>query len=166
MKNPEIIAEYENVKESLDNAIQNADSIIVAGNEENTELFYIRSTLQQLNDEFKAEISSLESSSEWDRLCVAFFGETNAGKSTIIEALRIIYDEELRREKIASQEGDYLKTLTDNTSDYSELKQKLETLLIELKEKEKQRPKYSLLVVCGVVFGIIIGFVTAFLIFH
>lgn len=28
----------------------------------------------------------------WDRLVIAFFGETNAGKSTIIETFRILFD--------------------------------------------------------------------------
>lgn len=35
-----------------------------------------------------------------DHLVIAFFGETNAGKSTIIDTFRIIFDEETRRKAI------------------------------------------------------------------
>lgn len=35
-------------------------------------------------------LRELHSNAEWDKLTIAFYGETNAGKSTIIETLRII----------------------------------------------------------------------------
>ena len=37
--------------------------------------------------EIKQHIETLSTMVEWDRLNVSFFGETNAGKSTIIESL-------------------------------------------------------------------------------
>jgi len=43
----------------------------------------ISDSVSSIND----SIGNLESSLEWDKLVVSFFGETNAGKSTIIEAL-------------------------------------------------------------------------------
>ena len=39
------------------------------------------------NTEYK--LHEVQSNIIWDRLVIAFFGETNAGKSTIIETLRI-----------------------------------------------------------------------------
>ncbi|MBU2869750.1 hypothetical protein [Colwellia sp. E2M01] len=39
------------------------------------------------------ELDKLKRNSEWDSFTVAFYGETNAGKSTIIETLRILLDE-------------------------------------------------------------------------
>lgn len=39
-------------------------------------------------------INDLKTSQEWDKFTVAFYGETNAGKSTVIEALRIFFKEE------------------------------------------------------------------------
>ena len=57
----------------------------------------IVSRLEKINTEFQSEIEKLESSSEWEKFCIAFFGETNAGKSTIIESLRIIYNEKTRQ---------------------------------------------------------------------
>lgn len=39
------------------------------------------------------EANNTLNSTEWDKLVIAFFGETNAGKSTIIETFRILFDE-------------------------------------------------------------------------
>ncbi|HZW12804.1 MAG TPA: hypothetical protein VFF81_06395 [Noviherbaspirillum sp.] len=39
------------------------------------------------------KVTELESNAEWDEFTIAFYGETNAGKSTIIEALRIHFSE-------------------------------------------------------------------------
>lgn len=43
--------------------------------------------------EFKANKKQLENNTEWDNFSIAFYGETNAGKSTIIEMLRIYFNE-------------------------------------------------------------------------
>ncbi|XBY08218.1 hypothetical protein ABR759_00515 [Escherichia coli] len=58
----------------------------------------IREQLQALHDNFNHKLDYLKEHAEWDRFTVAFFGETNAGKSTIIESLRILFDETTRRE--------------------------------------------------------------------
>lgn len=39
------------------------------------------------------KLSEIKTSARWDKLVIAFFGETNAGKSTIIETFRILFDE-------------------------------------------------------------------------
>ncbi|MEO7068583.1 MAG: hypothetical protein ABI114_16855 [Rhodanobacter sp.] len=44
------------------------------------------------------QIQLLDRNAEWDVLTIAFYGETNAGKSTIIEALRILLGERTKRE--------------------------------------------------------------------
>src|SRR5690606_12643807 len=49
---------------------------------------------------FSDEITLLEDNAEWDKFTIAFFGETNAGKSTIIESLRIMFNEEARQNAI------------------------------------------------------------------
>ena len=113
MPSQEVIKKYEEVRSSLEKAIEKSDDIEISGEEENAELDYIRKTLIQLNFEFKTEIDRLENSSEWDRFCMAFFGETNAGKSTIIDALRIVYDEEKRREEINSQNDMFKSALSE-----------------------------------------------------
>jgi GTP-binding protein EngB required for normal cell division len=47
----------------------------------------IKNTILKNGLKIKNNIEFLSKNAEWDKLNVAFFGETNAGKSTIIEAL-------------------------------------------------------------------------------
>lgn len=56
--------------------------------------------LNEYKREVRSEIEYLNNSVVWDRLVIAFFGETNAGKSTIIESLRIILGEESRSKQL------------------------------------------------------------------
>lgn len=73
-------------------------------------------------------ISELKKNSEWDKLVIAFYGETNAGKSTLIEALRIYL-------------GEIVKT--KNMSKFKELKQKFSGLSVE-KTRQIQENKEKL----------------------
>ena len=54
--------------------------------------------LEELLTEAQAEMTHVLQFTVWDNLVVAFFGETNAGKSTIIETFRVLYDE--RRKEV------------------------------------------------------------------
>ena len=54
--------------------------------------------LSLLNDQLQAELEKLKASSEWKRFTIAFYGETNAGKSTLIEALRLQLGEKTKQE--------------------------------------------------------------------
>lgn len=60
---------------------------------------------------------------EWDNLVVAFFGVTNAGKSTIIETFRIIFDEETRRVAIQKSKGEGVDgaIVGDGTMDFTKV---------------------------------------------
>lgn len=53
--------------------------------------------------EFKSlkELESLKNNEEWENFTIAFYGETNAGKSTLIECLRLFFKE---RSKMDQQE--------------------------------------------------------------
>src|SRR5574344_1082222 len=48
------------------------------------------------NNRFNKELDDLKKYQEWNDLTIAFYGETNAGKSTIIEALRLYFKEETK----------------------------------------------------------------------
>ncbi|QHQ18955.1 hypothetical protein GMW71_00195 [Pectobacterium brasiliense] len=54
--------------------------------------------LNLLNNQIQAELEKLKASSEWKRFTIAFYGETNAGKSTLIEALRLKLGEKTKQE--------------------------------------------------------------------
>lgn len=160
MANQEIMKKYGDVKSSLENAIEASDKIKLSGEEENVELGYIRKTLNQLNDEFKDEIEQLEKSSEWDKFCMAFFGETNAGKSTIIDALRIVYDEETRREEINRQNEQFQEKLSEERSKYSDLVNALMELNNALAIQSASKSHEVIKTVAFIAIGIAIGFIT------
>ncbi|MBS0211571.1 MAG: hypothetical protein JSR26_00135 [Proteobacteria bacterium] len=58
-----------------------------------------RGNFQQLLFETDETLRELEKDVEWDAFTIAFYGETNAGKSTIIETLRILMGEKFKLEQ-------------------------------------------------------------------
>lgn len=124
--NEEIKQKYTDIGGILDDALSSTKSIVLEGEEENAELAAIKKTLESMNESFKTEIDKLESSSEWDKFCIAYFGETNAGKSTIIESLRIIYNEESRWLEKNSQDKEYKTILSKHSEEYNNLLKALE----------------------------------------
>ena len=165
MDKEEIKNKYEEVEFVLENALNNANEIELVGDEENVELEAINSTLASMNESFKKEIEKLEGSSEWDKFCIAFSGETNAGKSTIIESLRIIYDEETRRQEKLKQIDKYKKVLISHCNDYQNLIQSLETINSVLEVEKHSSIKKVILCIFCVVIGIITGFLVRMLLF-
>lgn len=160
MINTEVEKKYRDVQTVLEDALEKSKAIEVSGQAENVELQEIRKTLESLNGDFQKEIEKLKNSSEWDKFCIAFFGETNAGKSTIIESLRIIYDEETRRAEALAQQEEYRSLITKHCSDYQELISSLATVNVELKNKYGKNNGwiYSLLTgVAGVVLGLLLA---------
>lgn len=59
---------------------------------------YAHDELSKMQQIIADEYDSLKRNTEWNRFTIAFYGETNAGKSTIIESLRILLGEETKRE--------------------------------------------------------------------
>lgn len=163
MKKDEVKEKYTTVSNLFEEAVNKAESVEVVGEEENAELSAIRSTLKEINSEFKEEIQKLESSSEWDKFCIAFFGETNAGKSTVIETLRIIYDEEQRRLENEKLKKEYEISLSEQFESFKELLNALKETNSQLK-KDKQPSKFVIvlknigLAVLGSGVGFIIGY--------
>lgn len=78
---------------------QKINSIIVNLGEQNSDgriaedISLALKNLNILNDKIQDEYEKLKASGEWKRFTIAFYGETNAGKSTFIEALRLILKE-------------------------------------------------------------------------
>lgn len=56
---------------------------------------------QKLESESLKELESLKSNEEWENFTIAFYGETGAGKSTLIECLRMFFKEQ---SKVVQQE--------------------------------------------------------------
>ncbi|PIA86449.1 ATP-binding protein [Streptococcus parauberis] len=86
--------------------------------------------LKEIKVEVNSNILSLKNNSVWDTFTIALYGETNAGKSTLIETIRILLNEQKKNE----QHKNY-KLLQ---SDFYELKNKINELKnnIELLHKK------------------------------
>ncbi|MFB6349812.1 hypothetical protein ACFBZI_10305 [Moraxella sp. ZJ142] len=54
--------------------------------------------LNKLKSKIQTEYDELKRLSEWKKFSIAFYGETNAGKSTLIEALRLYFKEPTKLE--------------------------------------------------------------------
>ncbi len=48
---------------------------------------------KKLESESLKELESLKNNEEWEKFTIAFYGETGAGKSTLIECLRLFFKE-------------------------------------------------------------------------
>jgi len=70
---------------------------------------YIKDSMNKLGE--------IKTAARWDKLVIAFFGETNAGKSTIIETFRILFDESRHR---TGEDGDGL-IVGDGQSDFTKV---------------------------------------------
>ncbi len=68
---------------------------------------------KNLESEGLKELESLKNNEEWENFTIAFYGETNAGKSTLIECLRLFFKE---RSKMDQQER--FKRLYANMKNY------------------------------------------------
>ncbi|GAA6888897.1 hypothetical protein HpHNI69_07990 [Helicobacter pylori] len=64
-----------------------ADERLRESNQEALELF------KNLESESLRELESLKNNEEWEKFTIAFYGETGAGKSTLIECLRLFFKE-------------------------------------------------------------------------
>ena len=128
---------YNEVKDVISQALQ--DSFVEEYNneEENSFAQKIKEQLSEINETFKNEINELEQSSEWDKLCISFFGETNAGKSTLIESLRIIYNEESRLQNILANKQKVQEALDKNNEAYSALVEQTKKIKDFIKKKKK-----------------------------
>ena len=76
----------------------------------NTDFINIQNAFQQAFEKSiiraKQRIEDVRNGAVWDNLVIALFGETNAGKSTIIETFRILLAEQERTDKLrSSKEG-------------------------------------------------------------
>ncbi len=63
------------------------DERLRAFNQKALELF------KKLESESLKELESLKNNEEWEKFTIAFYGETGAGKSTLIECLRLFFKE-------------------------------------------------------------------------
>ncbi len=67
---------------------------------------------QKLESKSLKELESLKNNGEWENFTIAFYGETGAGKSTLIECLRMFFKEQskvVQQERFKSLYSNYVK---------------------------------------------------------
>ena len=119
----------------------------------------IMSEMNQKHSEFKKQVDELERDSEFEKFTIAFFGQTNAGKSTIIEALRILFDEESRANGIKCNLEEQQRLREKSRTRTDDVIQRLE----ELKKAYNRPPvlrkiaAYAIWCVVGIVLGLVLA---------
>lgn len=116
---------YADVQSVLNQANSDIGSVGIGDEDAMGEIDKVKESLTALTGKLQTEINSLEKNSEWDKLCIAFFGETNAGKSTIIDALRILYDEDSRHAKLLQGKEKVGLAYSDNSKSLLDAVQKM-----------------------------------------
>ncbi len=91
-------------------------------NQEALELF------QKLERESLKELESLKNNEEWENFTIAFYGETGAGKSTLIECLRMFFKEQ---SKVVQQER-FKRLYSNYQNNYQNDERKKQAILNEL----------------------------------
>lgn len=84
------LAQYQAIGEALDKCLTKLQQLQFSNHEFIKEQDDLANALKQEKMELKAEVDIYSRNVQSDKLVIAFFGETNAGKSTIIEAFRIL----------------------------------------------------------------------------
>ncbi len=83
---------------------------------------------QQLEFKSLKELESLKNNEDWENFTIAFYGETGAGKSTLIECLRMFFKE---RSKVDQQER-FKRLYSTYQNNYQNDERKKQNILNEL----------------------------------
>ncbi|GAA8225057.1 hypothetical protein HpKG47_07910 [Helicobacter pylori] len=111
--------------EKLQNIFKNTDNEnerLKKFNQEALEVF------QKLELESLKEFESLKNNEEWENFTIAFYGETGAGKSTLIECLRLFFKEQ---SKVVQQER-FKRLYSNYQNNYQNDERKKQAILNEL----------------------------------
>ncbi len=95
----EILEYNKEIEAEIDSVINKLEEIDLSDNKDLADkINKLISFIKTQNSKFQEVIKDIESNSEFDKLCISFFGNTNAGKSTIIESLRVLLQEQEKKE--------------------------------------------------------------------
>lgn len=109
----EIKKAYKNLQDILQDTQWEVSDLNGVNSQFNTVKDKIAFAFDSRIKEAKNELNVALKDTVWDNLVIAFFGETNAGKSTIIETFRILFDDKRKKEDgliVGDGRHDFTKT--------------------------------------------------------
>lgn len=104
---------YKNLQDLLQSTQEDVFDLNGVNSQFNTVKEKIAFAFDSKIKEAKKELDVALKDTVWDNLVIAFFGETNAGKSTIIETFRILFDDKRKKEDgliVGDGRHDFTKT--------------------------------------------------------
>ncbi|GAA7799593.1 hypothetical protein HpMS120_10170 [Helicobacter pylori] len=102
-----------------------ADERLRKFNQEALELF------KNLESESLKELESLKNNEEWEKFTIAFYGGTGAGKSTLIECLRLFFKEPSKMDQQERFKRLYANMKNHENSEHAELKELQDGAIID-----------------------------------
>lgn len=138
---------YKDVSDSIAAAMKDISGIEVDHKGGKKELSNMMDRLRNVQARFDGELDLLEKHAEWDKFTIAFFGETNAGKSTLIESLRILFNEDSRQQLLMQNAQNLLKFEQAYSGHVNQVRDGLKEIYLEYaSEIESIKQSASLLV--------------------
>ncbi|WP_238700511.1 AAA family ATPase [Helicobacter pylori] len=115
-----IYSDVEKSIKDLQKIFENTDGIdegLRAFNQEALKVF------KKLESESLKELESLKNNEEWEKFTIAFYGETGAGKSTLIECLRLFFKEPSKMDQQERFKRLYANMKNYRGNEHAELKE-------------------------------------------
>lgn len=128
---------YAEVGQSIEDTLSDISEIHVENEDGKKQLNAMTAELKNLQYTFNQKLSYLEHHAEWDKFTLAFFGETNAGKSTIIESLRILFNETSRQNLLHKNKNDLKQAEQEILANLTQLRSDLGKVYIDVADKIK-----------------------------
>lgn len=141
-----VIKEFNSLSELHQKAIESISSAKVRHEALSHIQISFLNELQSVLLEIQTNIEELRKEIVWDHLVVGFFGETNAGKSTIIETLRLKYGKGKRNWVHGAIIGDGQADFTKDASEYELDLHGKHVTLIDIPGIEGDESKYAAII--------------------
>lgn len=126
---------YADVGRNIEQTLSDIAGLHVENEDGKKQLNAMTMQLQTLQDTFNQKLAYLQQHAEWDKFTLAFFGETNAGKSTIIESLRILFDETTRRQLLQKNQDELHKAEQELQENLTQLRSDLGQVYSDVVDK-------------------------------
>lgn len=161
---------YEEISNNLHEAINELNKLPSSGTKVSSTIQNTQDKLGILQKKFDEELQDLKQNSEWNEFAIAFFGETNAGKSTIIESLRILFNDPSREELLKLDQKEKIDLLDKydaainrlkiaSEKDVNDVYAEIESIKKSIKSLQKSKVPYIVAFIVCMMVSFFIGVV-------